>query len=52
MIGRALVLKPVLYDLCDQSQFNKRDGVRLRRFIIQDDEWSSLQELWPLLNVR
>ena len=23
MIGRVLVLKPVLYDLCDQSQFNK-----------------------------
>jgi hypothetical protein len=51
-IGRALILQPVLSDLCDMSQFNKRDGVRLRRFIIADDEWGLLNELWPLLDVR
>jgi hypothetical protein len=51
MIGRALVLKPVLFELCDKGEFNKRDGARLRRFIIQDDEWCLLEELWPLLDV-
>jgi hypothetical protein len=51
MIGRALALKPVLYDLCNQAQFNKREGVRLRRYIIQDDEWYLLEQLWPLLDV-
>jgi hypothetical protein len=49
MIGRALALKPVLYDLCDQVQFNKREGVRLHKYIIQDDV---LEELWPLLDVH
>jgi hypothetical protein len=51
MISRALALKPVLYDLCDQAQFNKREGVRLCRYIFQDDEWYLLEQLWPLLNV-
>jgi hypothetical protein len=51
MIGHALVLKPVLFELCDEGEFNKRDGARLRWFIIQDDEWCLLEELWPLLDV-
>jgi hypothetical protein len=51
MLERALKLKDVVSDLCDQAQFNKRDGVRLRRFIIQDDEWLLLEQLKPLLGV-
>ena len=51
MIGRALILHPVISDLCKLSEFNKRNGVHLRRFIIDDDEWALLEELWPLLDV-
>jgi hypothetical protein len=51
MIGRALILRLVLSDLCKLGKFNKRNGVRLRRFLIDDDEWTLLEELWPLLDV-
>lgn len=51
MLGRALVLRPIIGDLCDMAQFNKRDGVRLRRFILEDDEWQLLDQLYPLLDV-
>lgn len=52
MLDRALVLKPVLPELCDLGQFNKRDGVRLRRFVLEDEEWTLLEQLSPLLEVR
>jgi hypothetical protein len=42
---------PVLSDLCKFSEFNKRNGVRLQCFLIDDDEWALLEELWPLLDV-
>jgi hypothetical protein len=52
MLGRALTLQPVIPALCELTQFNKRDGVRLRRFRLEKDEWSLLRQLYPLLNVR
>lgn len=51
MLGRALLLHPVVGDLCDMAQFNKHDGVKLRRFILEDDEWLLLEQLYPLLDV-
>jgi hypothetical protein len=51
MLSRAKHLRPVLFALCDQAQFNKREGVRLRRFIIEDEEWEILEQLEPLLEV-
>jgi hypothetical protein len=51
MLARAIKLEDVLRDLCDQAQFNKRDGVRLCRFILEDEEWALLKELEPLLGV-
>jgi len=51
MLGRALTLQPLLFSLCDMAQFNKRDGVQLRRFILEDNEWELLKQLHPLLDV-
>lgn len=52
MLGRALTLRSVLNDLCDKSQFNKRDGVRLRRYTLADNEWLLLEQLYSFLDVR
>ncbi|KAL1937892.1 hypothetical protein VTO73DRAFT_12785 [Trametes versicolor] len=43
-------LKDVLGDLCDMHQFNKKTGPRLRRFILVDSEWDTLDELLRLLD--
>jgi hypothetical protein len=51
MLARALVLQPVLTTLCERAQFNKRDGVRLRQYILDDDEWLILKQLEPILGV-
>lgn len=51
VIERALELQEVLGDLCDMAQFNKPRGVRLRRFILTDDDWMLLDQLHRLLNV-
>ena len=51
MLGRALILRPVISDLCMLKQFNKRGGARLRRFDLDDDEWLLLEQLNPLLDV-
>ena len=52
MIDRAVKLQPVVSELCKMPEFNKRTGVRLRRFILSDEEWSLLESLQPLLSVR
>jgi hypothetical protein len=52
MLSRALMLQPVLTTLCERAQFNKRDGVRLRRFVLEDEEWALLRQLEPILGVR
>lgn len=52
VIGRALQMRPVLADLCDMVQFNKPRGARLRQYILNDDEWTVLQQLHNLLDVR
>jgi hypothetical protein len=51
MLGRALALRSVVPDLCDLKQFNKRTGARLRRFLLDEDEWDLLDQLFPLLDV-
>ncbi len=52
VIGRALQMRPVLADLCDMVQFNKPRGACLRQYILNDDEWTVLQQLHDLLDVR
>lgn len=53
VVGRAIDLNPVLDDLCDMHQFNKdpKRGLRLRRFILKDEEWTVLKDLHRLLDV-
>jgi hypothetical protein len=51
VLTRALTLQPVLTTLCERAQFNKRDGVRLRRFVLEDEEWELLRQLAPILEV-
>ncbi|OJT13075.1 Zinc finger BED domain-containing protein 4 [Trametes pubescens] len=51
VIKRALEMKEVLGDLCDMHQFNKdKRGPRLRRFVLEDDEWTLLDEVHRLLD--
>lgn len=51
VLERALEMREVLGDLCDMAQFNKRSGVRLRRFLLTDEEWEILSQLSRLLDV-
>ena len=51
MLARALELQPILLDLCDMAQFNKQDGVKLWRYILEDEEWLVLKQLHPILDV-
>ncbi|OJT02143.1 hypothetical protein TRAPUB_7401 [Trametes pubescens] len=41
----------VLTDLCDMVQFNKARGVRLRQYVLSDEEWVALQQLHDLLDL-
>ncbi|OJT13582.1 hypothetical protein TRAPUB_9870 [Trametes pubescens] len=50
VIERALELQEVLSDLCDMAQFNKPRGVRLRRFILIEEDWTLLDQLHRLLD--
>ncbi|KAI9056827.1 hypothetical protein FKP32DRAFT_1584964 [Trametes sanguinea] len=43
-------MQQVLHELCNKAQFNKRSGVRLRRFVITDKEWTLLDHLLQLLD--
>ncbi len=52
VLERALDMREVLRDLCDMAQFNKKTGARLRRYLLDDDEWDLLEQLWRLLDVR
>ncbi|OJT02096.1 hypothetical protein TRAPUB_7442 [Trametes pubescens] len=49
VIERALAMRDVLGDLCDKVQFNRRDGARLRRFMLTDEDWKLLDQLHRLL---
>ena len=52
VIGRATGMKSTIGALCDMHQFNKDSkGLRLRRFILSDDEWTILSDLHRLLDV-
>jgi len=51
MLSHAITLNPLLFSFCNMAQFNKQDGVRLCRFIIEDDEWELLKQLHPSLDV-
>ena len=52
VLKRAHDMRDVLNDLCSKSIFNKAGGVRLKRFRINDHEWTILRELHYLLDVR
>ena len=52
VLERALALKDILLELCDKHQFNGPKSARLRRFILSDEEWSLLEQLYQLLDVR
>ena len=47
----ALELRPILFNVCDKAEFNKAQGVRLCHFIIDDDDWPILEQLYELLTV-
>ena len=51
VLDRAIEMKDVLSGLCDKHEFNQAQSVRLRRFILSDDEWTLLEELHFLLVV-
>ncbi|PIL29554.1 hypothetical protein GSI_08362 [Ganoderma sinense ZZ0214-1] len=51
VLARALDLRPILFGVCDKAEFNKSQGVRLRRFIIEDEDWPILEQLHELLAV-
>lgn len=51
VLGRALEMRAVLMDLCHMVQFNKARGVRLRQFVLSNEEWVVLQQLHDLLDV-
>ncbi len=51
VLERGLDMKDVLGDLCDKAQFNKRDGARLRRFMLSDEDWVFIDQLYRLLDV-
>ena len=52
VLERAISLKDILLELCDKHQFNGPKSARLRRFILSDDEWTLLDQLYQLLDVR
>ena len=51
VLERALDMQDIVSEVCDQAQFNRRDGVRLRRFILTEEEWSMLDDMYRLLDV-
>ena len=51
VLERALDMEDVVTEVCDQAQFNKRDGVRLRRFVLNEEEWAILDDMYRLLDV-
>ncbi len=51
VLGHTLEMRAVLTDLCDMVQFKKAHGVRLRQFVLSDEEWVVLQQLHDLLDV-
>lgn len=51
VLERALDMHEVLDALCNEPQFNKRTGARLRRFILTENEWKLIEQLFRLLDV-
>ena len=54
VLQRALEMRTVLTTLCKNPQFNKTKdrGMRLRRFLLDDEEWKVISELHSLLDVH
>ena len=50
MIGRALDVNVVCDDVCDMTKFNT-NGMRLRKYALSREEWTTLEQLHPLLDV-
>ena len=47
-------MRNILYLLCDMTEFNEDNtrGVRLRKYLISNEEWVVLDQLFELLDVR
>ncbi|KAL1937047.1 hypothetical protein VTO73DRAFT_15573 [Trametes versicolor] len=50
VLARALEMRTVLTDLCDMVQFNKARGARLRQYILSDEEWTAIAQIYALLD--
>ena len=53
VFDRALDMRELLEALCNNPRFNKTKdrGLRLRRFLLSDEEWTIIEELHRLLDV-
>ena len=53
VLERALQLRDALAPLCVMTQFNASAsrGLRLKRFVLSDEEWTFLEQLHSLLEV-
>ncbi|TBU55542.1 hypothetical protein BD310DRAFT_777191, partial [Dichomitus squalens] len=50
VLERILELKDVLPELCDMHRFNGDRSARLRRYILSNEEWAVLEQLYRLLD--
>ncbi len=52
MLERGLHLHDILTDICDQMRFNKTTGLRLRQYMLTEEEWEVLDQCSNYLEVR
>ena len=52
VLARALELRSILFNVCNMAEFNKAQGVRLHRFIVDEGDWPILEQLYELLAVH
>ena len=54
VLERAIQLRDALTPLCVMAQFNTSAsrGLRLKRFVLSDDDWTFVEQLHSLLEVR
>ena len=54
VLERAQKMRDILWRLCDKTEFNdpKSGGVKLRQYMIEEEEWVVLDQLFRILDVR
>nr|VWO98345.1 PPM-type phosphatase domain-containing protein [Ganoderma boninense] len=50
VLDRALDMEDIVNEVCDQAQFNRHDGVWLHCFLLSEEEWRMLDDLYRLLD--